>query len=295
MCQRPTVSVIVPSFNAESTICRALNSALAQTGCTLDVIVVDDGSSDGTSELLEKYEGRIRVLRQVNAGVSAARNAALDIARGDFVAFLDADDEWVPFKLEKQLRQFCANIDVVYSGAAYVTMTGSPVNARSAYRQGDLLACLADGNFIVTSSVVARARCFHHPKVRFASGLRLGEDYAMWVRLALLHRFAAVREPLVRYQVDFRSDKYSLSDHRAASDYVEQMLAEGLAPTDRRRRLIRCFRANARWNIAVLETRERHYRAAIDAIVRAFLERPLGLRGLLRFLRNAFLLRPGDR
>ena len=92
---------------------------MAQTGCSLDVVVVDDGSTDATSQTLADYAGRIRVVHQSNAGVSSARNVAIDIIRGDFVAFLDADDEWLPAKLANQLARFRPGIDVVYCGALY--------------------------------------------------------------------------------------------------------------------------------------------------------------------------------
>jgi glycosyltransferase involved in cell wall biosynthesis len=290
----PTVSVVVPAFNAATTIRRALDSALAQVGCSVDVVVVDDGSTDGTYRLLEEYAGRIRVVRQVNGGVASARNAALDVSRGDFVAFLDADDEWLPIKLEKQLRRFSEGVDVVYSGAYYVTATGTPVKGRSVYLEGDLLPRLMDGNFILASSVVARAECFARTEMRFPPGLRLGEDYAMWVRLALQHRFAVVREPLVRYQVVFH-EKYALSDHTRAFNYVERLLAENLGPTGRRRRLIRRVRASGNWNTAVFEMKEGHYRASIRAVLQAVRERPFGLCGLLHYLRNAFFAGPGAR
>ena len=295
MSQTLTVSVIVPAFNAEATIRRALNSALAQVGCSLDVVVVDDGSTDATCGLLADYAGRIRVLRQANAGVAAARNAAIAVARGDFVAFLDADDEWLPAKLQKQLPCFGAGADVVYCGAFYATATGAPVRRSQVYLEGDVLPRLMNGNFIPTSSVVARAECFRRPEVRFPCSLRLGEDYAMWVRLALRHRFAVVREPLLRYQAGFRSEKYPLLEHERAFNYIERMLAENLDPADPRRNLIHHVRASGHWNTAALEAREGHYRASARAVLRALRAKPTGLRGFFRFLREAFIVHPGAR
>jgi glycosyltransferase involved in cell wall biosynthesis len=294
MSKTPTVSVIVPAFNAAATIRRALDSALAQTGCSLDVVVVDDGSTDATFRLLADYTERIRILRQANAGVASARNAAIEAARGDFVAFLDADDEWLPAKLEKQLSRFCPGVDVVYCGASYFTATGAPVRQAPVYLEGDVLPRLMDGNFIPTSSVVVRAQCFR-PEVRFPSTLRLGEDYAMWVRLALRHRFGVVREPLVRFQVDLRSDKYPLSDHERAFAYIEQMLAENLDHGHPRRKSIRHMRASGCWNTAILKAREGRYLASARSVLRALRARPFGFRGLFHYLRGAFLVPPGVR
>lgn len=294
MSQTPTVSVIIPAFNAAATIRRALDSALAQTGCGLDVVVVDDGSTDDTSGLLANYEGRIRVLRQANGGVGSARNAAIEVMRGDFVAFLDSDDEWLPGKLEKQLSRFCPGVDVVYCGAYYVTATGAPVRQTPVYLEGDLLPRLLDGNFIPTSSVIARAECLRRPEVRFPSSLRLGEDYAMWVRLALQHRFGVVREPLVRFQVGC-SKKYPLPEHERAFEYIERMLAENLVPTDRHRTSIRHMRASGCWNTAVLEAREGRYLASGRAAFGALRARPFGFRGAFHYVRDAFLARLGAR
>jgi glycosyltransferase involved in cell wall biosynthesis len=295
MSRSQTVSVVVPAFNAAATIRRALDSALIQAGCSLDVIVVDDGSTDATPELLTEYAGRIRVLRQANAGVAAARNAAIEVAHGDFMAFLDADDEWLPAKLEKQLLQFRQGVDIVYCGAFYLTATGVSVKEAPVYLQGDVLPRLMDGNFIPTSSVVARAECFRRPEVRFPSSLRLGEDYAMWVRLALQHRFAVVREPLVRFQVGFHREKYPLLDHERAFDYIERMLAEHLGPTDPRRSAIRHMRASGCWNTAVLEAREGRYLASSRAAFRALRARPFGFRGIFHYLRHGLFVRPGAR
>jgi len=289
-----TVSVIVPAFNAAATIRRALDSALRQRGCSLDVVVVDDGSRDATSTLLADYAGRIRILRQANAGVAAARNAAIEVARGDFVAFLDADDEWLPTKLERQLLRFGSGVGIVYCGASYVTPTGTLVRQTRTYPEGDILCRLLEGNFIPTSSVVVRAECFGRPEVRFPPGLRVREDYALWIRLALDHRFAAVREPLVRYQLGC-DDKYPTSEDERAFDYIGRMLTEELGPTDRRTKLNRYMRANACWNTAVVRAKEGRYWASVQAVARAFRSRPTGLRGLLRYLRDGFFMRPGSR
>ncbi len=98
-----TVSVIIPSFNRRHCLPRALDSVLAQTVPALEIIVVDDGSSDGTRSLIASDYPQVTYLWQPNRGVSAARNAGIEAARGDWLAFLDSDDEWLPSKLELQL------------------------------------------------------------------------------------------------------------------------------------------------------------------------------------------------
>ena len=124
----PRVSVVVPAFNAERTLVRALDSTLAQTipPGDVDVIVCNDGSTDGTAALLEAYAGRVTVIHQPNRGRAAARNACLERATGEFLAFLDADDWWKPERLEVGLRSAAAHpeCDVFYANAYTVDRGG---------------------------------------------------------------------------------------------------------------------------------------------------------------------------
>ena len=102
----PLISCIIPVFNGERYLGEALDSILAQTYRPIEIIVVDDGSTDGTGELVARYGDRIRYFRQNNEGAPTARNAGLSAARGAFVAFLDSDDLWHPDKLERQMARF---------------------------------------------------------------------------------------------------------------------------------------------------------------------------------------------
>lgn len=110
----PMVSCIVPVFNGERYLREALDSILAQSHQGLDVLVVDDGSTDGSAAVAQSYGDRIRYLHQANAGPAAARNLGLEAARGEFVAFLDADDRWHPEKLALQLARFEARPELDY-------------------------------------------------------------------------------------------------------------------------------------------------------------------------------------
>lgn len=102
--QPPPVSVVIPAFNAAATLRETLDSVLEQTYPNVEVIVVDDGSTDGTSEILRSYAGRIRIVTQANAGLAGARNAGLERARGEFVALMDADDLCVPGRIAVQVQ-----------------------------------------------------------------------------------------------------------------------------------------------------------------------------------------------
>jgi glycosyltransferase involved in cell wall biosynthesis len=110
--RQPLISCIVPVFNGERFLAVALNSIFAQTWRPIEVIVVDDGSTDGTKDAVGEYSGRLTYIRQENAGPAAARNTALAVVRGEFIAFLDADDFWLPEKLARQMACFAARPDL---------------------------------------------------------------------------------------------------------------------------------------------------------------------------------------
>jgi glycosyltransferase involved in cell wall biosynthesis len=112
---RPLVSCIVPVYNGEAYLGEALDSILAQTWRPLEIIVVNDGSRDGSAAVAEAYGAVVRVIEQANAGCAAARNAGLAAATGEFVAFLDADDFWHPEKLDRQMARFEARPDLDYT------------------------------------------------------------------------------------------------------------------------------------------------------------------------------------
>jgi glycosyltransferase involved in cell wall biosynthesis len=126
---RKTVSVIIPVFNGEATIAAAIDSAIAQEfGGDLEVIVVNDGSTDSTSSVLDAYRGRVTVLDRVNGGPASARNAGVLASHGEYVAFLDADDIWMPGKLEKTLAALDSDSDsgaaMVYNNALLIAASG---------------------------------------------------------------------------------------------------------------------------------------------------------------------------
>ncbi len=123
---RPIISVVIPTYNRAAFICRAVDSALGQTYAPLEVVVVDDGSKDDTREVLRKYGDRIRYVAKENGGVSSARNVGVREATGEYIAFLDSDDTWVPEKLAVQMDIFRAHPDygMVLSECAQVTAEG---------------------------------------------------------------------------------------------------------------------------------------------------------------------------
>ncbi|MGL4378530.1 MAG: glycosyltransferase family 2 protein, partial [Microcoleaceae cyanobacterium] len=126
MSNTPLVSVVIPSYNCAKYVGEAIESVFAQTYSNYEIIVIDDGSQDNTREVLEKYHDRVNYVYQKNQGVSVARNHGIELAQGEFVAFLDADDYFFPDKLEAQMAIFQAksHAGIVHSGWRRVNFQG---------------------------------------------------------------------------------------------------------------------------------------------------------------------------
>lgn len=205
----PLVSAIIPAFNRELTIERSVRSALAQTYGNIEVIVVDDGSLDGTVEVLRQFGSRVMVLQQPNGGPSIARNLGASKARGTILAFLDSDDEWLPDKIEKQVRlmqAYGSSMNCCVCNAAYTE--GQGPTARTSFGVAGFdpgfeaavlenpLAILTT-TFLLFNQVVAIRRDAFEQVGGFDARLRLMEDYELSVRLAALGQWGILREPLV--------------------------------------------------------------------------------------------------
>ncbi|MFO0752893.1 MAG: glycosyltransferase family A protein [Thermodesulfovibrionales bacterium] len=183
--KRPSVSVVIPAYNRAHCIAEAVESALGQTVRECEILVVDDGSTDATPDVLARYRDRIRYLRQENAGPAAARNHGIRESRGEFVAFLDSDDLWLPVKLELQLEEFrrdermgivSTNVVFLYPDREARTLFGE--QDTEAVRDGFL------GEFLmVTSSVMVRAECFGRVGL-FDETLQYAEDLDLFYRVA---------------------------------------------------------------------------------------------------------------
>nr|WP_279512673.1 glycosyltransferase family 2 protein [Luteimonas aestuarii] len=210
------VSVVMPVYNAESTMRRSIDSVLAQTHADWELLLVDDGSSDGSAGIIAGYaarDGRIRPVHQANGGVASARNAGIDIATGDYIAFLDSDDWWHPDKLALQVAAM-RDQGALVSYAAYqrVAEDGralSTVSPPAAVDYRDMLA----SNFIGNLTGMLDRRL---GEVRFA---RMGhEDYVFWLE-CVRRAGRAVRVPsdgpLAWYLV--REGSVSANKLRAAS------------------------------------------------------------------------------
>jgi GT2 family glycosyltransferase len=200
----PRVSVVVPFYNAERYLAAALDSALAQEDVAVEVLVADDGSSDGTPEVLARYGDRVRVLHQDHRGPSAARNACLAAARGEYVALLDADDRFRPGKLARQAAVLDTRPDVglVYTGWHVIDGAGVPLPHQGWSREeGDVRRRLLLGNLAHPVAVMLR-RAPIAAVGGFDESLQVNEDWDLFLRLALRGmRWACLDEALAEYRV----------------------------------------------------------------------------------------------
>jgi glycosyltransferase involved in cell wall biosynthesis len=205
------VSVIVPAFDAATKIRQTLNSVLAQTYQETEVIVVDDGSSDATSVIVEEFvarDTRIHLIRQRNAGVGAARNTAIRIARGKYIAPLDADDFWFPEKLEKQvacMEQSGYETGLVYCWSASTDNQGGLVSSCSHTVEGRLGRVLILRNVVGNGSVpLIRASAFKRVGLYLTRAEQRGaqgcEDWDLYLRIAENFGIRVVPEYLLAYR-----------------------------------------------------------------------------------------------
>ncbi len=206
----PLVSVIIPTFNRVDVLPRSIHSVLKQTFQDIELIVVDDGSTDSTDDLIAGFSGSIRYLRQDHKGVSAARNKGIIASDGQLIAFLDSDDEWRQDKLEKQLKLYNPVDDyfICHSDELWLQY-GKVVNQKGIHKkQGGRFFQRALQRCLISPSAVLISRLLLDKIGLFNEDLPAAEDYDLWLRVTAFHSVEFVRDPLVIKHGD-RSDQLS--------------------------------------------------------------------------------------
>jgi glycosyltransferase involved in cell wall biosynthesis len=231
----PRVSIVIPAFNAAATLARALDSVRAQSFTAWEAIVVDDaGREDGTAARVASYaDSRLRLIRRSErGGPSRARNDGIAAARGEFIAFLDADDEWLPEKLARQVEILAKDPGVSLVACDMRALyedghEGLSVFARQAPVEGKTAwKALLASSFIGTSSVLTR-RALLREFDGFDPGLAVGEDQDVFIRLAMRGAVVALPEQLAVYH--YRGSSYSAGLATAQADHVLRMVRRHLA------------------------------------------------------------------
>ncbi len=208
------VSVVIPTFNRANYIVRAVKSVLAQTYKNYEIIVVDDGSTDDTRQLLEPYSHCVRYIYQDNAGPAAARNNGISRAEGEWLAFLDSDDIWLSQKLEIQLSH-CINLnaDLCFHDLSFSNSAGEYIASWNEYvHKGQLglpplktgimpdayQRMMTTGHLFLTTTFLAKRSVIHHIGY-FNKDYRTSEDLELYFRLAARYRVAYISEALAVY------------------------------------------------------------------------------------------------
>jgi len=212
----PLVSIVIPAFNCAAYLRETIESMLAQRGVpALEVIVVNDGSSDSTPRIARSYGGVVRVIDQPNRGVSAARNQGIRVAQGQFIALVDHDDYWFPDKLAHQLEAFAAHpeVGVVFTGfqrwyaqepgkrfahPAHYAADARPQGTEPAYCGWIYHQMLLD-SCVLTSAALVRAQVFADVGC-FDEALPFSEDWDLWLRVSRRYRFLKLREQSTLYR-----------------------------------------------------------------------------------------------
>jgi glycosyltransferase involved in cell wall biosynthesis len=267
----PTVSIVTPAFNRADYLPHTIDSVLAQSYPDFEHIIIDDGSSDGTDELIRGYtDRRIRYFQQANQGQSVARNVGIEASRGEYICFLDSDDLWLPNKLEEQLALFADDpgAGVVYGDKISIDGSGHELHRRNMRRySGWITGKLLADNFVSMNTTMTRAELLRQAG-GFDASDRYAEDYGLWLRVSLLARFHYSPSYWVYYRImagQLSSDK--ITRLAANERLLQQFLADnnhGLQRDEIRQGLSRFYARKAR-----TEAAGGARRAALRSIARA--------------------------
>ncbi|MFO7645874.1 MAG: glycosyltransferase [Desulfosarcina sp.] len=197
--RNPTISVVLPTYNREGMVTEAIASVLGQDYPALELIVVDDGSTDDTASRLSRFGNRVTLLRQENRGVSAARNAGIRVAGGELIALLDSDDTWLPGKLQVQVDYFAAHPEALICQTEEIWVRrGLRINPGRRHRKtGGMIFERSLALCLVSPSAVMLRRRLLDEVGWFDEALPACEDYDLWLRIAWKHPIHLIDRPLI--------------------------------------------------------------------------------------------------
>lgn len=221
----PIVSVVIPCFNHEKYIGECLDSVLNQTHSDFEVIVIDDGSTDGTPQIVRSYGSRVKYIWQKNKGPSSARNLGIRTSQAEFIAFQDADDIWLPEKLELQVEFLEENPDLAWVYSDMCTFNDQQILQTSWFserptQQGKVFEKLISNNFVPTITVIAKKSVILEVG-GFDESLRSCEDKDLWLRLALKYPLGKLDRVLAKRR--FHSNNLCRDNQLLFSSEIEVM------------------------------------------------------------------------
>ena len=226
------VSVIIPTYNRVPTLRRAIDSVLRQKNAGFELMIVDDGSTDETKFLIESYSSRLKYFHQPNRGPAAARNRGILQTSGEFITFLDSDDEWLPGKLKAQLRYFEENPEIFICQTEEIWIrNGVRANPMQKHKKyGGLIFEKCLPLCIVSPSAVMMQRAFFDRVGLFDESFPACEDYELWLRASAKMPIGLIEKPyVVKYggHADQRSKEFPVMD-RFRIRAIEKILASNV-------------------------------------------------------------------
>lgn len=226
-----TISVVIPTYNAERTILETIESVLKQTFQDFELIVIDDGSTDQTVRLLQTVEDhRLQVFSYPNSGAAIARNRGIAHSTGEYISFIDSDDLWTPDKLEFQFSALQKNphAGLAYSWTCNMTATADQFFPTPKFLyQGDVYPHLLVVNFLCCGSNCLIRRSAIEAVGEFDSTLKAAEDWDYWLRLAAHTKFVVVP----KYQIFYRLSSESLSSNAETLEYYSRVVLDRVFQT----------------------------------------------------------------
>ena len=230
------ITIIIPTYNRANLLSRAIKSVLNQTFKDFELIVVDDGSTDNTAEVIKKFQEQDKRIRYIqhdkNKGTAATRNIGIKAAKGEYIAFLDSDDEWFPEKLEKQVSLFEHSLRknlgfVSCNYLEFYSESGREVLYRVPRHKSSLKVLLESNTLCNSSNVMIKKEVFDNVG-HFDEKIKIGEDWDMWIRIAQKYNFDFVEEPLFKYYIHQNNIMKTTSNLRKEKDieYIFQKYKE---------------------------------------------------------------------
>jgi len=199
MNSEPKISVIIPTYNQSECLKEAIESVLNQTYKNIEIIVIDDGSTDNTLGVVGSFDNKIVCIQQKNKGASSARNIGIKKANGEYLAFLDSDDMWIKNKLEKQIDFIKKNpeIGLLGTGCYQMINIGKVIHKKIFPNKNEILQKdLIKYNPFIQSSVMVKKDVFNHIDL-YDEKFKESEDYDLWLRIAQKYKVANLEQALV--------------------------------------------------------------------------------------------------
>lgn len=275
---QPLVSAVITAYNNDRTIRESVESVALQSFRDFEIILVDDGSTDGTEEIGKSYVPRVRYLRQPNGGSAAARNAGVRAAQGKYIAFLDGDDIAVPNRLEVQVAAMESrpNVGLAYGNIYLMDACGGKVRLRRGtgrYRSGRVTRHLAIKNFVPFSTIMLRRDLLVEIGL-FDESIRSSEDWDMLVRLSQRCECLYIDQPLVKYRIAPGSKTSNVEEKELAYKRVQaKIFAENDFGADSPH-LRRLSNAALEFGLLSIALRYGRYRSALRYLARGLMSGP---------------------